>query len=79
MDRRGSRLSHRQLVVGLGILLGCVVGLALFTRARWSPVPASTAPPVYRVGYLTSGSPEALARSARFVAFRQQLAELGYI
>jgi putative ABC transport system substrate-binding protein len=79
MEHRVSRLNRRQLAVGLGILLGCVVGLAILTRARWSPVPASTASPVYRVGYLTSGSPEALARSTRFAAFRQQLAELGYV
>jgi putative tryptophan/tyrosine transport system substrate-binding protein len=71
MDRRGSRWSRRQFVVGtagLGLVAGC-------GRLPWQ----AAAPPakVYRIGYL---SPQSRAVTGpRFEAFRQGLQELGWI
>jgi putative tryptophan/tyrosine transport system substrate-binding protein len=70
MDRRGSRLSRRQFVVGaagLGLVAGC---------GRW-PIPSQSQQPpkVARVGYLGPGD----ASSPLYEAFRQALRELGYV
>ena len=79
MDRRRDRVSRREVVGGAGLVLGGVFGLALLTRAGWSPVPASPPSRVYRIGYLTSGSPDDAAHLLRLAAFRAELAALGYV
>src|SRR5215211_6501361 len=71
MERRGSRWSRRQFVVGaagLGLLAGC-------GRLPWE-TPAPQSARVYRIGFLTIGGTET---SRTFEAFVQQLREHGYV
>jgi putative ABC transport system substrate-binding protein len=70
MERRGSRLSRRQFVVGaagLGLLAGC----------GRLPGSAQPSPKVHRLGYLSNN--DAASEALAVEAFRQGLRELGYV
>src|SRR5688572_25368002 len=74
MERRGSRWSRRQFVMGtsaagLGLLAGC---------GRWPwQGPSPTAVKIHRLGFLSGANP---ARAAQALdIFRQALRELGYV
>src|SRR5205823_2745305 len=68
MDRRGSRLSRREFVLGAGM-----AGLGLMGCGRL-PGQAQPAPRVPRIAYLTPSSPQPWDES-----FRGGLRDLGYI
>src|SRR4051812_28826344 len=71
MERRESRLSRRQFVVGaagLGVVVGC---------GRWPWQAPSTAAKLHRLGFLNGTNPAATAQILD--VFRQALGELGYV
>src|SRR3954453_20785113 len=70
MERRGSRLSRRQFVVG-------TAGLGLVAGCGRLPGPGQQAPRVYRMGYLTPVNETVDA--PRFDAVRGALRDLGWI
>src|SRR5829696_7406788 len=70
MERRGSRLSRREFVVGaagLGLVAGC-------GRLPWQPEPPPSTP---RIGYVSGSA--AAANADIIAAFQQGLQDLGYV
>jgi putative tryptophan/tyrosine transport system substrate-binding protein len=70
MERRGSRLSRRELVLGAGAA-GLLVGCGRLPGQRQSPAK------IPRIGVLNPGSPA--RHAAQYAAFLQRLRELGYV